>query len=280
MKASVNKIIKFSNVDGPGNRMAIFLQGCNLQCRYCHNPETINICNNCGICVGTCPVEALEISHGKVIWDSKKCIECDTCIKACPNSSSPKIMDYTVEDLLLELSKIKSFIRGVTFSGGECSLYYGFITEFFREVKKNYPNLSCFVDSNGYLDFSSENLKDFVEITDKFMLDVKAFDENEHINLTGKSNKTVLKNLKYLMDMNKLYEVRTVVVPDILDNRKTVEEVSKIIAHKDIRYKLIKFRSIGVTDKELKNFVSPSDNQMKDLENLPKSIGVEEVLII
>ncbi|MGL5951492.1 MAG: 4Fe-4S cluster-binding domain-containing protein, partial [Cetobacterium sp.] len=40
LKAKINKIIKFSNVDGPGNRMAIFFQGCNFNCEYCHNPET------------------------------------------------------------------------------------------------------------------------------------------------------------------------------------------------------------------------------------------------
>ena len=40
MKAVINRIIPFSSVDGPGNRTAIFLQGCNINCKYCHNPET------------------------------------------------------------------------------------------------------------------------------------------------------------------------------------------------------------------------------------------------
>lgn len=40
MQAIVTKIIPFSSVDGPGNRTAIFLQGCNIDCKYCHNPET------------------------------------------------------------------------------------------------------------------------------------------------------------------------------------------------------------------------------------------------
>lgn len=40
MKAPVRKIIGQSTVDGPGNRTAVFLQGCNIRCAYCHNPET------------------------------------------------------------------------------------------------------------------------------------------------------------------------------------------------------------------------------------------------
>jgi pyruvate formate lyase activating enzyme len=37
----VRNIITHSAVDGPGNRLVVFLQGCNFNCRYCHNPETI-----------------------------------------------------------------------------------------------------------------------------------------------------------------------------------------------------------------------------------------------
>lgn len=43
MKLPVHRIIPFSNVEGIGNRCSIFLQGCNINCLYCHNPETIPI---------------------------------------------------------------------------------------------------------------------------------------------------------------------------------------------------------------------------------------------
>lgn len=41
MELLVQRIIPFSNVEGIGNRCSIFLQGCNIRCLYCHNPETI-----------------------------------------------------------------------------------------------------------------------------------------------------------------------------------------------------------------------------------------------
>lgn len=69
--ALVNKIIPFSCIDGPGNRTSIFFQGCNLKCTYCHNPETINKCVNCGKCVTVCPVNALDMNDNKVVWNDK-----------------------------------------------------------------------------------------------------------------------------------------------------------------------------------------------------------------
>jgi len=36
----INKLETMSTVDGPGLRVAVFMQGCNLRCKFCHNPET------------------------------------------------------------------------------------------------------------------------------------------------------------------------------------------------------------------------------------------------
>ena len=272
MYAIINNIIKFSNVDGPGNRMAVFFQGCNFRCTYCHNPETIHLCNNCGECVEVCPVKALKKENGIVKWDKKICVDCDQCIKTCRFFSSPKTEKYTVEDLLKETEKVKIFIRGVTVSGGEATLNAHFITEFFKKVKK--MNLDTFVDTNGGVDLSLEEYKEFIEVTDKFMLDIKAWDNAEHKRLTGVDRENVLKNLKFLLEKDKMYEVRTV-VNSMINAEETIIKTAEILKdYPDVRYKIIAYRHFGVKE-EFKTMLSP----LPDITDLEKLKAKAEAII-
>ena len=77
--ALVSQVIPFSCVDGPGSRSALFLEGCNLRCKTCHNPWTIGRCNDCGDCVPYCPRDALAIQAGRVWWQESHCQQCGTC---------------------------------------------------------------------------------------------------------------------------------------------------------------------------------------------------------
>ncbi|MCY6957148.1 YjjW family glycine radical enzyme activase [Clostridium brassicae] len=276
-QALINKIIPFSSVDGPGNRLAIFLQGCNLNCLYCHNPETINICIHCGICVKNCPYKALSFTNKEVIWNKSLCMECDSCIKVCPNYSSPKTLVMDVNDILKEINKVKPFISGITISGGECTLQSKFLISLFKEVKN--LGLTSFLDTNGFI--SLQNQKELIKYMDMAMVDLKSYDSKEHKNLTGVDNKTVISNIKYLSQINKLYEIRTVIVPNILNNCHNVDMTSRLIAslNPNIRYKIIKYRPLGVRH-ELINSYSPSDDVMNNLGTLATKNGCKNIILI
>lgn len=276
-EAIVNRILPFSSVDGPGNRTVIFFQGCNFNCRYCHNPETINRCTDCGLCLSVCPVEALNKKNGTVTWNSKSCVSCDACITACHSNSSPKAVPMTVNEIMEAIKKVRPFISGVTVSGGECTLQKEFLVELFYEVHK--LGLTAFVDTNGSIDFSKE--KKLTNSMDKAMLDIKSFDEEEHKMLTGMSNAIVLKNAGYLARLDKLYEIRTVIVPGLLDNCRNVVGVSKMIVelNPNIRYKLIRFRPIGVMS-NMKNTPMPSDYLMEQLKNSAEEKGCRNVIVV
>lgn len=273
----VNKIIPFSSVDGPGNRTAIFFQSCNFNCLYCHNPETIKSCIHCGICVEHCPVGALSKIAGKVIWNEEKCIQCDNCIKACPHSSTPKTKYLSTEDVFNIIMENRNFISGITVSGGECTLQEKFIVELFQKMKKE--GLTCFVDSNGFKSFKL--MKELTEIMDQAMIDLKAYDKNQHIELTEQSNEMVLENIEYLASINKLYEIRTVIVPGILDNSYTVDMASKLLAkiNPNIRYKLIKYRNLGVRTDIIDSY-TPNDEEMESLKEIAESNGCKNIILI
>ncbi len=233
MLGRISQIIDSSVVDGPGNRTAIFFQGCNFNCHYCHNPETISL------------------------------------------GSSKQEMELS--EVVERIKRNRPFIKGITVSGGECSLQHAFIEALFLETKK--MGLSNFIDTNGSLAFWE--LPALTELTDGFMLDVKATDAKIHIELTGKDNKMVLKNAEFLASIGKLYEVRTVMVKDELNNQKTLEEVGDVLQeylNQPIRYKLIPFRPHGVRT-AYGHWQSPDLEEMERLKDLTLAKGFKEVIV-
>ncbi len=277
--APVNKIIPFSNVDGPGNRTAVFFQSCPFNCLFCHNPETINMCVNCGDCVGSCPAGALSLNGGnEVVWDSGKCVGCDTCISVCPNCASPRIRWMSVEEVLKEIRRSAPYIAGITASGGECTVWNEFLIELFSEVRK--LGKTCLIDSNGSFDFEKDPR--ILDVCDGVMLDVKAVGKNWNDYLIGFDRTPVLKALDYLLKADKLYEVRTLIFPGRdRENEETVKYVSGIIQDRCF-YKIIRYRPFGVREEYRKILGESTTDEAyaRRYVDLARSLGAEKAYLI
>lgn len=274
--ASINKILPFSCVDGPGNRLAIFLQGCNLRCKNCHNPYTMGICDNCGDCIPTCPQQALSLQNGLISWNSTSCEQCDTCILQCPRQSSPMTLTYTVDELIAITRKYAAFINGVTISGGESTLQLPFLINYFKAIKEDPKlcHLTCLIDSNGTL--SINGWQKIAPYMDGAMIDLKSWSEKNHIYLTGRGNQRIKESIKWLANNNLLTELRLLVIPEKTDYLEYINELSSFINSlgESISIRINAFHQHGVYG-EAKNWHSAKKEVIDILKNTLINNGIK-----
>lgn len=266
-RANVVDIKRFAVHDGDGIRTTVFLKGCPLKCVWCHNPEGISPnsrlayydhkCINCGMCVKACPNGAHTFDGEKHRLSRSLCQNCGACEEVCLGDALKLYgKEYTSDELLPLLSEDKDFYDnsggGVTISGGECLIYADFCGELLKKLKKEGINTA--VDTCGYV--SKEALDKVMPYTDVFLYDIKAISEEVHIKCTGKSNKIILENLKYLREKQKKVEIRIPYVPGfnseeiykIFDFLKDFDNVVKIKVLAYHNYAGSKYKALDMKD--------------------------------
>lgn len=201
-------IQRFSLDDGPGIRTTFFLKGCNLRCRWCHNPESIRFepqllyyvgkCQSCGACAQVCPRQAHSMEEGHR-FDRKRCSACGLCETVCPSGALLlRGRELMPQEVIAEAMKDRAFFAssggGVTFSGGEPLLQPAFTAEAFRLLKQQ--GVHTAVDTAGNVPWSSFEM--VLPFTDLVLFDLKAVTASRHRDTTGADNGQILRNLKAL----------------------------------------------------------------------------------
>ena len=278
----VNSTIRFSAVDGPGNRFVIFTQGCNFNCITCHNPYTITECTNCGVCVGSCPEDALEILAGPVVVvDRSTCTLCDICIDVCPEDSTPLARYVEVETVVAEILTVAPFISGVTVSGGEATGQPDFIEALFRSIKGDdrLCHLTTLVDSNGSAPLQVWDR--LMDVMDGAMIDLKALDSDVHVRLTARDNAEVLRSIEYLAGHNKLMELRLLIVPGYNDGLTTAHQAASWLRSidPDMKIKIIGYRPHGVR-LEASHIPEADVSAMADIGKVFTEHGFENLMVV
>lgn len=158
---------------------------------------------------------------------------CPLECKYCQNRDTWDIKGgqvYNIEDILEKILRYKNYMYasngGVTISGGEPLLQARFLINLFKELKKN--NIHTAIDTSGMVEIT-EDIKELIDLTDLFLLDIKCINDDICKDLTGKSNKKELEFAKYLSDNDKDMWIRQVLIPTITDKEEDLIELKKFI---------------------------------------------------
>ena len=237
MIGTIFAIKRFEIHDGDGVRTTVFLKGCPLRCKWCHNPEGLHAgvqigyheqrCMQCGDCVTVC--DAHSVSDGKHNFDRMRCKGCGACAQECLSGALELYgreidAQALVEEILTDRMLFAESGGGVTISGGEPMMQTAFTEEVLCRLKEQ--GIHTALDTCGFAPWESyERVLPYVDLV---LFDVKAAQEVRHKALTGQSNARILENLNRLDALGSaVIDVRIPLIPE--HNEDQMEEIGALL---------------------------------------------------
>ena len=280
--------------DGPGIRSLVFFKGCPLRCLWCQNIESwkvepeiafkVHLCINCGKCVEKCAEHALP-EVGK--RDAERCRYCFTCTDSCPSGAMMRFgVSRSVEELMEELRPEFSLFRtsggGVTFTGGEPTLYPEFMARLGKSLRDE--GIDVALETCGF--FNLEMLRPLLQELQLVLFDIKVFDEAQHWRLCGVENTVIKKNLKSLVEAWNRKEgpfiwPRLPIVPGMTDGHDNIKGWAGFLRGLGISFlTIVPYHTMGVNKRRWLGLPAslelrvPMDAELKLIEQLFFAEGI------
>lgn len=254
----ITDIERCSFRDGPGIRTVVFFKGCNMHCKWCHNPETISPrksmmyypqrCISCFKCVYACPSKAQKRIDGVHRFFPRLCIQCGKCAAVCyAEAMVASSRSMKVEDVMREVRQDKAYYQGsgggVTLTGGEVMCQIPFAVELADACRAE--GIPVGIETNLCLPF--EQMLPLLSRSDVVMCDLKLWDSSEHQRWTGVPNELIIENIRRLDELGKPIIVRTPLIPGATDSEENISAISDFLASiKNLSYyELLNFNPLG-----------------------------------
>lgn len=163
-------------------------------------------------------------------------LKCKYCLNPQSLRESTKVMQFTAEQLIDEVSKDELYFLatggGITFGGGEPLLQYRYIREAI-EISRHKPFLSPWrfmIESS--LNVPLDNIKTIAPFIDEFLVDIKDMNNVVYESYTDKSNSAVIENIRWLVDngYSEKITARVPLIPDYNDDGCRADSVKKLNA--------------------------------------------------
>ena len=174
----VHSLESFGSVDGPGVRFVVFLQGCALRCKYCHNPETW--------------------AEGGEAWTAEALFQRVYRYRNYWRGNGG--LTISGGEPLLQLDFVSEVFRLARAKKVQTALD---------------TSAQPFAPDNAEWMARFDRL---LENTDLVILDLKEIDDEKHKKLTGHSNKNILAMAQYVAARGVDLWIRHVLVPGLTDD--------------------------------------------------------------
>ena len=305
---TVFNIQRMSTEDGPGLRTTVFVKGCGLECRWCHNPEGISPnpeivwhgpkCIRSRECDGACPEDAILRSGDEIEIDRGRCTVCGDCVDQCPSGALEQWgTRWSLDDLVSEVAKDRSYFEtsggGVTVSGGDPALYTPYVAAFLERCRA--LALHTALDTCGMC--SESNLQTLAGGADLVLYDLKEIDPERHARFTGQSNQRILANLVGLAGQMRQSQlpvelwIRTPLIPGATLTEENIQGIGAFIAREvgDVvtRWELCAFNNLAA-DKyrrlglrwEFEGVELLSEADLRHFEEVGRKSGVDPEIVL
>ncbi|GBG96938.1 pyruvate formate-lyase-activating protein [Lactococcus termiticola] len=199
----------FGTVDGPGVRFVIFVQGCRMRCKYCHNPDT---------------------------WAMKS------------DKATTRTVEDVMEEAL-RFRGFWGDKGGITVSGGEALLQIDFVTALFTYAQSLGIHTTLDTAGQPYLTDPevTEKIDALLDVTDLVMLDIKEINPERHKALTAQKLDNILKFAEHLSERGNPMWIRHVLVPGESDFDEDLVELGKFVKtlKNVLKFEILPYHTMG-----------------------------------